>query len=292
MIDVVQLVKDGHGRFEWGWVLSEHAGDRLAIAVFRDAMKFDNQPNMTWGREPLPTDELNYGVRLPATANELQQIADHLGCMLMTPKVVDLLWEEAGRKGTQFESVVNIQGKIVAVSNVNDVHHAVEAALAKAGGDPGGTAIIDSVGKYWVLSNRLLGGKFGTQQAVNYGWPTRGKGNGLGVTRTCNVWQTLGAAHNDQHLDPSQTIRLMYRWARILRADSNIWEDIDLHEVALDPALAPFISHEGPLKTLRMLGVPEPQGMTENGVVTLPESIIYELPRPWWEIIGADEDIV
>lgn len=285
-IDVVKLVKDGQGRFEWGWVLSEHAGDKLAIAVFRDAMKFDGVPSMNWGRKILPGSQTYDGVRLPATANELQQIADHLGCMLLTPKIVDLLWEEAGSHGTQLDSVVNIRGKIVAVSNVQDVHEELEKAIVKAGGDLGGTAIIDSVGKYWVLSNRLVGGKYGTAQAVNYGWPTKGRGNGPGVTRTCNVWQTVGAAHNDQHLDPSQTIRLMYRWGRILRGDSQVWEDVDLHEVALDPLMAPFISHEGPLKTLRQLGVPEPQGTTENGVLILPEAVIYDLPKSRWEMDG------
>lgn len=258
MIDIIQLVKNEQCRFEWSWVLSEHNGTKLAIAVFRDCMKFDGMPAMNWERVPIVGSTMTYdGVRLPATANELQQIADLLGCMLLTPKVVDLLWNEAGATGVQIESVVNVKGQIVAVSNVTDVHTAIEGALAKAGGDPGGTAIIDSVGKYWVLSNKLMTGKFGAAQATNYGWPTRGKGNGQGVTRTCNVWQTLGGAHNDQHLDPSQGVRLMYRWARILRNESGAWEDIDLHSVATDPLLAPLISHEGVLKTVRQPGVSE-----------------------------------
>lgn len=292
-IDVVQLVKDGLGRIEWGWVSSEHNGSRLAVAVFRDAMKFDNQPDMNWGRNPLPTNELNYGVRLPATAHELQQIADHLGCMLMTPKIVDLVWQEAANTGIQFEPVVNVKGKIVAVSNINDVHDAVEAAVVKAGGDPGEGAIVASVGKYWVLSNRLMTGKFGTSQAVNYGWPTRGKGVGKSVTGGFNVWQTVGSAHNDQHVDPSQVIRLMYRWGRILRSGSRQWEDIDLHEVATNSDLAPLISHEGVLKTLRQRNVPAPETTTApDGSIVLPETIVYALPKSRWEVVGSEDDLI
>lgn len=282
MIDVVQLVKSGRGKFEWGWVLSEHDGHKLAIAVFRDGMKFDNMPAMNWRRNPILGEKTFDGVRLPASANELQQIADYLGCLLLTPKVVDLIWKEAGEAGTQFESEVNIKGKIVAMNNVNDVHEAIEAAVVKAGGDKGG--VIASVGKYWVLSNKLIGGKYGKSQAVNYGWPTKGKGNGKGVTGIVNVWQTIGSAHNDQHLDPSQVIRLMCPLARILRRGMDVWEDIDLYYVLSNPALAPLVSHEGVLKALRQPGVPEPEGTVDpNGVIILPEVSIYGMPKPRWE---------
>ncbi len=285
MIDVVQLVKNGKGYFEWSWVLNEHDGNKLAVAVFRDAMKFDGMPPMNWGRKPLQGDTRTFdGVRLPATANELQQIADLLGCMLMTPTIVDRLWSEAGEAGLQFEPVVNVKGKIVAISNVHDVHEAIEAAIIRAGGDPGKEAVLSSVGKYWVLMNRALNGKFGKQQAINYGWFTKGKGNGRSVTNLVNIWQTPGGAHNDDHLDPSQVIRLMYRQARLLRAGSTQWEDIDLHRVAADTTLAPLLSHEGVLKVLRQQNVPEPQGTVENGVVTLPETKIYQFPKSRWEV--------
>jgi hypothetical protein len=292
MIDVVQLVKDGKGYFEWSWVSNEHNGNKLAVAVFRDAMKFDDMPPMNWGRKPFQGDNRTFdGVRLPATANELQQIADVLGCMLLTPTIVDRLWAEAGEAGLQFEPVVNVKGQIVATSNIHDVHEAIEAAITKAGGDPGDEAVLSSVGKYWVLMNRLLTGKFGKAQAINYGWFTKGKGNGRSVTNLVNIWQTPGGAHNDGHLDPSQVIRLMYRWARILREGSSTWEDVDLHEVAADAALAPLISHEGVLKALRQQGVPEPQATTgDSGTLMLPETFIYELPKSRWEAIGGDDD--
>ncbi len=90
-MDVVQLVKDGKGIFEWSEVVSEHNGYKLYIKVFRDAMKFDNIEACTWNLKPLQSWEADHGkifngVRLPATAHQLQQIADMLNCMMLTPK--------------------------------------------------------------------------------------------------------------------------------------------------------------------------------------------------------------
>jgi hypothetical protein len=134
-IDVVQLVRDGKGRFEWTEVRSEHKGYQLFPSVMRDAMKFDGMPAMNWKRQPIAGDTRTFdGVRMPATAHELQQIADLLGAMLMTPKVIGHVWTQAG---LQFNSIVNIAGKIVAVSNIHDVHQAIEAAIAATGPSAG-----------------------------------------------------------------------------------------------------------------------------------------------------------
>jgi len=52
VIDVVQLVREGHARYEWAYVTSVYRGHRLRVAVLRDAMKFDSLPPMNWHREP------------------------------------------------------------------------------------------------------------------------------------------------------------------------------------------------------------------------------------------------
>jgi hypothetical protein len=184
------------------------------------------------------------------------------------------VWSAAGDNdnGTQFQSVVNVKGDIVAISNIHDVHDAVEAALAAAGGDLGG--FIAAVGKYWVLCNRLIGGTFGKLQAINYGWFHSGATN-QSVTGNGKVFQNIGGAHDCSHFDPSQVIRLMYRMGKLLRAGSTTWEDVDLAELALDPELAPLISHEGVLKTTRMPCVDEPMPVTEaDGSITMPEMLI------------------
>ncbi len=271
-LDLVQRLRSGQVHVDWMDLQVRYGGHELVVSVMRDALRFDNVPAMTWDRKLLDASKVYNGVRLAATAKEMQEIADLLFCMLPTPKILDLVWAEAGRTGTQLESVINLNGNIVAMSNIHDVHDAVEDAIAKAGGDRGG--FIEAVGKYWVISNRLLNGRWGVNQAVNYGWFTRKRGNGRSVTNTIDVWQTLGAGHDSHHQDPSQVIRLMHRSARLLRARSHEWEDVDLVDVAKDPNLASLISHEGVLHTTRMVNVPEPQGVLVNGVMTLPEILI------------------
>jgi hypothetical protein len=82
-MDIVQLVRDGQGRFEWADLISECNGMQLVLSVMRDAMKFNGVPAMTWKREPVASThpdagKIYDGVRIPATAHELQEIADLL----------------------------------------------------------------------------------------------------------------------------------------------------------------------------------------------------------------------
>jgi hypothetical protein len=124
-----------------------------------------------------------------------------------------------------------------------------------AAGDRGG--LIASVGKYWVLTNSLLNGKFGVAQACNYGWNSNSAPY-QAVTPGLRVWQTTGSRHNNKHIDPSQVVRLMHREAWLTRPGEDA-ELVDLRQVLIDPVLAPLISHEGPLRILRQPGVPDPQ---------------------------------
>jgi len=280
-IDVVQLVKDGKAKFEWADVLSTHEDKELTISVFRDAMKFDDIPALTWDFKPIPgNDQIYNGVRLPASADQLQQIADVLGCMLLTPKVVDLIWLQAQLK---FNPVINDgppRYNIVAISNINDVHDLIQKKIEGAGGDDG-YKLIACVGKYWVLCNALgqMVVVHGDLQAFNYGWPdANAPTSRRGVTSGVKVWQNLAGAHNKLHWDPSQTIRLMFQWAWLKVGDADPVQ-IHLHDVASDPELAPLLHHEGELKVFRQSGVPEPKGeVQEDGTILMPEIIIYGAP--------------
>ncbi len=290
MYDGLEAITESRFRVGWGTVHLTHNGHQLDVQVFRDAMKFDNVPAMTWHREPVPPTHKDYGktyngVRLPVTAVEMQQIADLTYCMMLTPKVVDAIWAAAKAAGVQINSVVGVHGQIVAISDIQDVHAEVEAALTKpiSAVDPNG--IIDSVGKYWVICNELLAGKFShieqadktfiNMQATNYGWPDANNPVHNSVTMICHMWQTIGSEHNYEHIDPSQVIRLMSRLAKLCRAGSTTWEEVDLFTIAQDPDLCGLISHQGVLKILRQPGAPEPQP-TQNadGSYTMPETII------------------
>ena len=235
-MDVVQLVKDGKCRYEWSEIVSEYHGYKLYIKVFRDAMKFDDMPAMTWRLNPIAGDNRRFnGVRLPATAHQLQQIADLLNCMLMTPKVIDMIWLQAGIK---FNCVTYIK-TIVANSHIHDVHLAIENKI----GDDDGKSLISCVGKYWCLINHLNDthiprGKpgyllYGERNACNYGW-FGSNASGPCISPGTMCWQRPGFKHDNGHFDPSQTIRLMHRMARLVKPDGTK-EEINLHDVAKDP---------------------------------------------------------
>jgi hypothetical protein len=271
-VDVVQLVRDGKARYEWHWITSSRGAMRLRIAVMRDAMKFDGMMRLNWNREPVTdgaADNKVYdGVRLPASAEELQQIADLVGGMLMTPRVVDLIWLQAGLR---FDANVNSgppNYDIVATMDITQVHELIEADIESLGGDKG-DKLISCVGKYWVLVNELeqVGKVEGGWASCNYGWCAK-SASGPGVTQGVQCWQRPGYKHNLWHLDPSQTIRLMWKRGELSDDEGESWEDVELAEVAADPELAPLLTHDGKaLSYLRQKGVDE---QPAGGHIVLP----------------------
>jgi len=279
-IDVVQAVRDGKGKFEWKEVLSEHNGYQLYISVFRDAMKFDAIPAMQWDWDPIATNHPDFGqtydgVRLPATAHQLQEIADLVNGMLMTPRVIDLVWLQADLK---FDAAVNTahptipkKRVIVATSDIQRVHMAIEAKIAKAGGDDG-TKLISCVGKYWCLIQQLAnkGMLHGDWTSCNYGWFAK-KASGPGLTKGTSCYQRPGYRHNKRHWDPSQTIRLMYQWGRLIHPDGTE-SHVFLPDLMCNLDQAGLVTHDGKALTyIRQKGVDQ---LDPLGTITLPEVTI------------------
>lgn len=244
---------------EWARLeAGDQGGPRVVMSVFRDALKVD-------------------GVRRSATAAEMQEVADAMFCVMPTPRILDLIWEEAGRTGTRTNPVVNIGGKIVANLDDETVSAAVDAALEKAGGDKGG--LMASVGKYWVLTNALRRSnlRFGNRTACNYGWHSTGAPY-RAVTPGLKVWQSPGLRHNDEHVDPSQVVRLVYRNAMVSEDGSEL-RRMDMLEVLQHPVLNKLVSHEGSLGYLRQASVKEPLGEKDGDAWTLPETVIIGDPE-------------
>lgn len=268
-IDVVQAVREGKGIFQWKEILREHNGYKLYISVFRDAMKFNDVPSMTWDFKMINPNDLRDGVRLPATAHQLQEIADLLHAMFMTPVIIEELSLQAE---LLFDCITKVNGVIVANTPYHALHDKIEAAIKKAGGD-NGEKLIACVGKYWCILNALhnKGKIHGDWKSCNFGWIAK-RASGRGVTTRVQCWQRPGQRHNKRHWDPSQTIRLMNRIARLIRPNG-VEEHIDLHVIAGDPKLAPLIHHnKGILRILRQRGVPELEPM--GSLLTMPEMII------------------
>ena len=224
---ILKHVADGDFEIAWGTVRVVQGDHVIDINVFADAMKIG-------------------GVRINASATLEQQIADALGCSLLTPKLADLIYLQ--RNVTLLPSPQPISSSTDAM-----VAHSsrVDAALLAAGGASPGQ-IVQTTGKHWTICEALLAhpGK-----AANFGWqfpgPTfGGSAWGSTVDPPLRCIQDLGFFHDPSHVDYSQTITLAHR---ACLADGTTR---DLLEVLQDPDLAPLISHEGPLTVLRQPGVP------------------------------------
>lgn len=233
-------VKAGTATFEWADIVSERRGfdHRLHITVMRDTLKVD-------------------GVRLGATPIETQQIADLLDCMLLTPRVVDLVYKHAS---IQFDGIVNIAGEIVADCTNEQINAEIDRLIESRGGDDGG--IIASVAKYWVLVNELtlpnIVGRFpGSFPACNYGWISKhAPAHRISVTGLYKVWQPKGFTHNYVHVDPSQGIRLMHSIGRLEEIATGNSKSVDLRGIAQDPDLCGLLVQDAkPLRVLRQPGV-------------------------------------
>lgn len=265
-MNVIEQLKAGQAVFSWSPLYNESNGYKLKMAVTRDAIMFPVTTMKSGGTTPV-----TQMVRRMVNALETQQAADFLFCLMMTPKLEDLIYQQAT---VHLEPITQIDGDICAVST--DIRHSelVDNALAKAG-DAGG--LICTVGKSWVLSNYLADPKplkYGASTACNYGWLGKTAGH-LAVTPGLHAWQPPGYQHNDLHADPSQTLRLVYGAAELTYPDGTT-EVVRLLDVATNSKLAGLISHEGPLRYLRQVGVSAPQDpfgksiMGEEGLVMLP----------------------
>jgi len=203
-------------------------GDELCFEVFSDAAKID-------------------GIRFMVTAIETQELADALGLMMTTPKIEDLISIDAE---VSISPITQINGKITALASSEDYSAAIDKKLDK---DSAGK-LISTIGKSWVLSNRLGQGKYGIHTACNYGWvhPTARYN---AVTRGLKCWQSPGFAHNDVHRDASQVLRLVNPKCTLRLHDSGTWEMVDLSNILQDKDLAKIVSHEGKLNFLRQPGV-------------------------------------
>jgi hypothetical protein len=120
------------------------------------------------------------------------------------------------------------------------------------------------LGKDWVLTNRLLE-QPGKRMAANYGWFDAHAPNGV-------LWQPVGLAHNDEHVDYSQLLRLVRRDVEVNG------RPMAIDEVLKDPELAWLLSKEGPLKVLRLPSVPRPEGAAQTPSGTAPP---VALVRSW-----------
>lgn len=241
---ILAAVEAGEAEWEWTSVTFQEGPHTLTYRTFPDAMKLG-------------------GVRFGVTAQTAQRIADMIGAILPTPKLEDMTWRKCN---TLLRAVTSLPGPkgVRYMANCADEEHsaAIDQSLAKlrsAGISQFG--LLATIGKSWVICKALEHPErlaYGLRTAANYGWHDPAAPY-LGATGI-KLWQQVGTRHNDEHVDPSQTCRLIGREAEL---DG---QPVDLVALLQDPSLASLISHEGVLKTYRQMSVPSP----ENPILVLP----------------------
>ncbi|WP_437958578.1 peptidoglycan recognition family protein [Sorangium sp. So ce119] len=176
----------------------------------------------------LPEDALKLeGVRVNVTARTAQQIADLLGCVLPTPRIVAHAHVQAAvpvyvgpRKPD-----ATMATTAVMIARSRDVD-------AVVGGRSG--LVSQGAWKHWVLAPGTT-----KTRAANYGW-MRSDGR---------PWQSLGLAHNLDHTDYSQAWQCPRRRCRL---DGR---EMDLADVLRDAALARLLTWDGQPLDARQPGV-------------------------------------
>ena len=223
---ILEHMRSGDYEVDWGIVTSDCNGHHGEFKIFADALKIG-------------------GVRINVSASLEQAIADILGCLLMTPKISDLCWQQKSVK------LVPSPQQITSSTKAMQDHSArVDAQITKLGIIPVPGQIIRTVGKDWVISNKLAGK--GSSKAENYGWHFEGSQFGGQKWEPAvlggRLIQGEGWAHDPSHVDYSQICCLVHRQCTV---DG---QQKDLLDIYTDPDLCCLVSHEGPLKITRQPG--------------------------------------
>lgn len=227
---ILQAVCDGRAEYEFADIKSEIDDTTAVFRVFKDALKID-------------------GVRVNVSAKTSQQIADFLGCSLLTPKLADLIW-------IQRSVTIAPHPQPITSDTVGMISHSakIDIDLVKTGYSSG---IVCTVGKHWCIDNDL---EAHSGRAENYGWHYDGNLAGIPVEMSVakdpsgnkiRVIQGRGWAHDMNHVDYSQVCVLV---SKICMVND---QETSLIELLKDPGLSPLASHQGVMRIFRQPGVAE-----------------------------------
>lgn len=221
ILDAVAAGK--HLPLDWVPLTVQHSGHSMEVLVMGDALRLGDDARF---------------LRVTVTHRTAQQVADLLDGALPTTRISDYTHVAAGAK---LRACLQKPDAGMASTQRMWTHSDAVTEARQAYGKP---SLASTVGKDWVLTNSLVGRP---DRAANYGWHDTGAAyespGGLAV------WQPLGLAHDLDHVDYSQVVRLVSRKARLDGAE------VDLFDLLVDAKLSEALSYEGPLKLLRHPGV-------------------------------------
>jgi hypothetical protein len=194
----------------------------------------DNLLHMDVAEDALQVGQSDDSVRVAASALTACAIAEHLGCILPTAKICDLIWDEARRKNFTLKPHTQTPDSQMAYTSRFVKHsEAIESERA------GRAGLLWTVGKSFVLSNRIFGQNEG--KAANYGWHVASSPY-PSVSKNSYVLQPLATAHVDTFTDYSQLITGLVKKKCYLNGCES-----DIRDLLKDNELCKIISSEGPL---------------------------------------------
>ena len=230
---------------EWTTIVSNYQGRRAEIQVTKDALTI-------------------LGVRFNVTAEGAQRIADQLHAILPTPRILQLIWEQADVR--LFPCTLPADQEMASTVRMIEHSRCVDERIA------GRKGLIVNVGKHWVLTNHITEKR---NLAANYGWFMKGQ----------RPIQTLGTRHDTAHTDYSQVLRLV---KPTISVDGR---EVDIRRIGRSPELWGLVSDEGPLLTWRATRSDVAPQANDNPVAAAPppepgapESVHLSLKREGFPI--------
>jgi len=228
---ILDQIKIGNFELNWKSINYTEKDNTITIDVQTDALKID-------------------GIRINVSASLSQKIADMTGAMLLTPKIADIIYLNSDFKIGPNPRPITLSTQAM-IEHSKKIDNALNKFIDKK---PTEDSIIDTVGKYWCISNKLQGSK---TKALNYGWHFEGSSyQGISGFKCASgmpykVIQPAATAHDYNHVDYSQIHRAV---AEVCKING---EQKLLKDVLTDPKLAYLVSHEGPLNVIRQPSVQE-----------------------------------
>lgn len=164
--------------------------------------------------------------------NAQQGVASMLGARMLTSRISDEIWKQASTRLTPITRPWSQDGTMAKTSRMREQSAAVDAAVAGASG------LVANEGKDWVITKRFWSEPAKRHNSANFGWYGAGSSKSPGGLQ---VIQSIGLAHDRQHVDYSQLCRFV-RTEVLVDGAATSYRD-----VLTDPELAPLLSDEGPL---------------------------------------------
>lgn len=228
----------------WGTIFVSAGPLAAEVPVMLDALRLDD-------------------IRVNVSHRTAQQIADLLGVYLLTPKISDDIQQAAMVKTNpsahadwMSDGTGSYTKRMIAHSL--DVDAMVASTIYPSLEWPEAPGwledLLNNPGKYWVNSltnwdDHLTqnGQHYPGTPATNYGWYDKQSPNG-------KLWQTVGTAHNLDHVDYSQIFRAM--GPVILVHENGEAKQMFTKDALTDPRYAALLNYGGALREARHPKIP------------------------------------